>query len=297
MTENSTSPMNVALTFGSTYAAHAGVVIASAIRFLPPGSARFLCLHDGVDQTCKDRIEATAAGFEIVWREVTSAEMPDMPPKGHLNRLALFRLGLGKFAPPDWTKVLYLDSDMIVQDDLRKVWTTDLGGLPIGAVVDVYQDGSALRERFHLDPTQENLYFNAGMLLIDLNAERKSHDFEASLALLIDQNFDFEFLDQDVLNLKFWNRWKQLDPAWNVQRYLSRSDPLRKNWGVRREPALIHFITSDKPWTSGTWHPWAGAYWDVLRTTPFADEVIQRYDVNWMARVRINLRYWLSRFR
>jgi lipopolysaccharide biosynthesis glycosyltransferase len=289
-------PVNVALAFDRAYAAHAAVVIASAVRSLHPGMARFLCLHDGVDEPCRRAVESVAPGFEFLWVEVTENDMPPMPEKGYINRISLFRLGLERFAPADWSRVIYLDSDLVVEGDLTELWQADLNGAPVGAVADVYQNGSVLQARFGLPDMQDNLYFNAGVLVLDLDALRRSRDLSACLDLLIQNDFDLEFLDQDALNVTFWNRWTRLNPAWNVQRYLRQRDPQRETWKPYQSPAIIHYITHDKPWTRNVWHPWAGAYWRVLKDTPFTEEVVARYGAGWLARLRIWLRYQASLF-
>lgn len=287
-------PINVVLAFDDSYAAHGAAVIASAARYMQAGSARFLCLHDGIPHSRRQQVEASAPGFEFIWREVTDAEMPPMATRGHINRITLFRLGLGKFAPPDWQRVIYLDSDIVVQADLRDLWSVDLNGAPIGAVADVYQDGRKLQVQLGLPDEAEPRYFNAGVLLIDLEMERQSSGLAKSLDVLIARNFDLEFLDQDALNAAFWNRWAPISSAWNVQRYCRQADPVRHGWSPYRQAAIIHFITSDKPWTRSVWHPWAGSYWRALARTPFTDEVIERYKVRWRDLMRIRLRYWIS---
>lgn len=287
-------PINVVLAFDDAYAAHGSAVIASAVRFLSPGSARFLCLHDGIAPRRRRQVEQSAPGFEFVWREVTASEMPPMVTRGHINRITLFRLGLGRFAPADWHRVIYLDSDLVVQTDLRQLWQVDLKGAPIGAVADVYQDGQKLKALLALRSDTEPRYFNAGVLLIDLDQERQTSGMARSLDLLIDLDFDLEFLDQDALNAVFWDRWTPINPAWNVQRYCRQRDRVRDSWRPFRRPAIIHFITGDKPWTRSVWHPWAGSYWRALARTPFTEEVIERYRVRWNDLMRIRLRYWIS---
>ncbi len=296
MVATGSAPINVVMAFDDAYAAHAGVVIASAIRFLAPGSARLFCLYDGLTEARRLQVEAVAPGFEILWHEVGPGDMPELTGKGYLSRVTLFRLGLHRFAPPDWARAIYLDSDIIVDNDLNALWQSDLGGQPIGAVADVYQDDSALRQRFGFAPSTDGRYFNAGVLVVDLDSARRTHDLAKGLALLADHDFDLPFLDQDALNVVFWNRWTRLNPAWNVQRYLRRNAPARHLWAPFKQPAIIHYITSDKPWKRDVWHPWAGAYWKVLNKTSFRDEVIARYSVNWAARLRVRLRYALSRF-
>ena len=69
---------------------------------------------------------------------------------------------------PQAKKMLYLDCDMIVLDDIEKLWSEPLGEAVIGAVGD--RLGLKVAETLKM-PAER--YFNAGMLLMDLEALRK----------------------------------------------------------------------------------------------------------------------------
>ena len=67
----------------------------------------------------------------------------------------------------DWDKVLYIDTDMIIQGDLSQLFNTDLGEAYIAAVKDMA--GMALES--HHNRLGLGNYFNAGMMLMNLNLQ------------------------------------------------------------------------------------------------------------------------------
>src|SRR5262249_32029982 len=154
----------------------------------------------------------------------------------------------------------------------------------IGAVRDAYVDADAFAAKGGR-PSGASLYFNAGMLVIDLERVRAEKSFSAALEFVVANNAELLLGDQDGLNYTFWGRWERIDPAWNVQRYLTpkeraeeQQEPMRR-WR-RRTPALVHFIGMENPWMPNVWHPWAWMYWTALKHTPFEREVAAAYKMD-----------------
>jgi len=284
--------IDIALGFDANYAPHACVVIASVVRHAPGARFRFICLHDGIDDALRVRVEACAPGQAFHWAEIAEDDLPAFETRGHFNRAILFRIGLEQHAPADCTRVLYIDADTIVCGDVRELWKTDLGENSIGAMHDCYQDGVDFAEKWGMAGKPE--YFNSGVMLIDLVKVRRHRQFQMASAFVARHANEILFGDQDALNFAFWRMWTKLDPAWNVQRYMSDAEIATAGWR-RTAPALIHFIGMQKPWMANVWHPWAWLYWDTARTTPFADEIAAANKFDLYQMMRVKLRWWLKR--
>jgi lipopolysaccharide biosynthesis glycosyltransferase len=250
-------------------------------------------LHADVDAPTQKRVEASALGAEFVWIEVGDDDLPAYAARGHLNRTVLFRLGLEKLAPADCGRVLYIDADTIVLGDVRELWNADLGECAIGAVRDCYQDAAEFAARWGLPHTGQ-VYFNAGVQVIDLARVRREGLFSEALDFVVANDAKLLFGDQDALNYVFWGRWAPLDPAWNVQRYLNASEVASAGW-KRAGPGLVHFIGTDKPWMANAWHPWAWLYWESVRHTAFADDVAAANKIDLYQLMRLRVRWWLRR--
>jgi lipopolysaccharide biosynthesis glycosyltransferase len=87
-------------------------------------------------------------------------------------------------------------------------------------------------------------YFNAGVLLIDLPRWRKERISERTLDYLARHPLS-PFSDQDALNVACDGLWKRLDLRWNFQNHYETSI---SDMGPMEKPAVVHFVTSLKPW-------------------------------------------------
>lgn len=84
-------------------------------------------------------------------------------------------------------KVLYLDADTVVNNDIMSLWKTDISEYEFGAVLDYY--GKIF---------MGYKYVNAGVLLLNLNMIKKTHLFDKAIDMLNKKRI---FLpDQTALN-------------------------------------------------------------------------------------------------
>jgi len=158
-------------------------------------------------------------------------------PTAHLSYAAYFRFFIPDILKED--KVLYLDSDIIVNGDLTSLFETDLGASPVAAVRDELQ--------------QTN--FNSGVLLIN-NAYWREHSISTKLFELADQYHEVEFGDQGILNRFFVGQWKELDVNYN---FMVGMDTIatrfqKDGWYVKANQyesvvSVIHY-TDGKPWSA-----------------------------------------------
>lgn len=285
-------PIRVALGFDRAYAPHAAALITS-LRRHTPGLFEFLILHEDVDRVLKRRLQAVAPDSAFLWREIGDADVPAMASREHFSRAILYRLGLERMAPAEWSRVLYLDVDTIATGSVALLWRADLEGAAIGGVPDCYVKPAAFAERWGLpgDP----IYFNSGVLLIDLDAVRQDGLFAKAIEFVAANINDVRFTDQDALNFACWGKWKRLESRWNAQRHMAipalveETDPdLRLNG---QTPTIIHYTSAEKPWLREGYHPWAWAYWGNLRRTAFYRDVSSQTGVGWLQQLRLWQRY------
>jgi lipopolysaccharide biosynthesis glycosyltransferase len=289
---------DIAFGLGAEYVPHLAASIASIVRCTPASELRFLILHGGIPRQRQLLIERLAPEALFIWVEVSDSDVPRYVERTHLkhiNRATLFRLGLEKLASADTKRVLYLDSDVIVLRDLRELWHVDLEGCAIAAVADPDVNPDVFRKRWDL-PECELGYFNAGVLLIDLERIRAEHLFTAAIDFV--ERMQPNLSDQDGLNYILWGRWHPLPISWNVQRKISfeavvPSAPPHLRESLR-DLAILHYSGDQKPWLTVGYHPWAWLYWQSLARTPFWDEVVHIYGISRIHRLRLWLR-WLRR--
>jgi len=146
------------------------------------------------------------------------------------------RLFIPYFIPEEIEKVLYLDVDMIVQNDISVLFENDLSSYVIGAVLDpriVTFDNSwgGILNFKELGFPGSTRYFNTGLLLMNTKKWRAENVTEKIISC-IDNNKKFaNYPDQYGLNVVLANQWLELNPLWN---HFCTSD--------HPGPFLIHFV-------------------------------------------------------
>jgi lipopolysaccharide biosynthesis glycosyltransferase len=185
------------------------------------------------------------------------------------------RLWVEEFFPADVDRVLYLDADIVVVGDIAPLWNVDLQGALLGAV-DI---PGSIRGVSHLGLRAEDGYFNAGVLLIDLQQWRETRAMDTVLGY-VDAYPELmtRDVDQEALNACFHGRKKRLEYKWNVV-WSFYADPLdlplsrEEIEAVQRKARIIHYNSSLKPWSYFCDHPRKAEYEKYLRMTEWRDFV------------------------
>ena len=136
----------------------------------------------------------------------------------YVSVATLYRLLATKLLAPDIDKVIYLDSDIIVNLDIEELWKFDLGDKILGVVPeilnrnDVHKVFALCRDGL----VKDDDYFNSGVLIMNLAALRGEKNFFADWAKRSEKNPDYrEFHDQDMLNYCFSTRTVKLPLKFN----------------------------------------------------------------------------------
>ena len=144
---------------------------------------------------------------------------------------------------PQYKKVLYLDSDIVVLDDISKLYNTEIGNNLVGATPDdVIQTIEVFRNYSELVVGVKDYkkYFNAGILLMNLEELRK-FDFQEKFTYLLSTVKFSVAQDQDYLNRLCKGRVTLLDKNWNRM-------PVGGDVENREDLKLIHYNLAFKQW-------------------------------------------------
>lgn len=201
-----------------------------------------------------------------------------MREKGYVKKNTYFRIiapGLVK----NRNKIIYIDSDMIVNHNLAELYNIELGECVIGAVKNwsTYSELQYVTDNLKVS---NDTYFNAGILLInvqrynDLAIERK--------AFTLLSNEEFKYFDQDVLNIVAKDYVKIINSKWNVvwhpitnlNIFENFDDEMKYKWSCcSQDPFIIHYTSSIKPWNSYGL-PLSEYFWDTAKNSLFFKDLI-----------------------
>ena len=270
--------ISIVLATDDNFVQHCSVVIASILANNTDVS--FYIFTEGLkDENVKILMDlAKENGGElhvcIVDSQIVS-QFP-MPPymSNHISIATYYRLFVEWLLPKDVDRVIYMDCDIVVRGSLDPLWRTDMSDMAIGAVYQNNEWAIDNNSFERLGYSKEYGYFNAGVLLINLDYWRK-HGVTDELMAFIQNNFDkIHSHDQDVLNAVLHGKVKPLSYTWNcLPSFFEKNKytfPSCVNYTeIIAEPIVIHYVFKPKPWQFECRHPFKDDYFKYLDNTPF----------------------------
>lgn len=265
---------NFAICIDSTFVDPATALLTS-IAANHKGKSNIALLHADLSNADVRKLKIAARPHLVVPVHVENALLPAALSPDHLPPAAYFRLLLADFLETE--KVLYLDADVIVQRDLRRIFDHKFNN-PIAAVRD--QLVLALPRLARTERLENDLaYFNSGVMLIDLTAWQKEQITSQCLDLL--RKHRFRYGDQDALNHVLAGNWSELPATYNAQTagyvYPNMSPLMRviKFLKFAVFPHVVHF-TGPKPWIAESNAP---RRWIYLKYERIAKRIRDRKSV------------------
>ena len=152
----------------------------------------------------------------LVWRTIKKHENPFFEYDfSRWSPVIFYRLFAGQIFP-EVDKLLYLDSDTLICDDLTELYNTDISKYTMGAVQDMAprKDPNNKNGIYVANFAKKHLkngpYFNSGVLLINTKEQTKNID------LLKNIKVKLTYPDQDILNVALQGKIKPLDLKYNM---------------------------------------------------------------------------------
>lgn len=184
--------------------------------------------------------------------------------RSHVSRADLFKFFIPEIFK-DLNRILYLDSDTLILDDLSKIFNYNLENKYIGVVQESY-----LKDIFQ---------YNCGVILFDINkcikgkivqklVEAKNNDKKH---IYVTQPFFHQVLNQDkvkTMPLEF-NRFASItqeefekNDYKNI--YYANDKSIKTLTDVDKRTVVLHFLAYKKPWQYDK-IPFAPLWWDYAR--------------------------------
>lgn len=254
--------LHLACAVEGRYVPHAATMLHSVLAHRGDLDVRVTYLH-GRDLSRKPA-GLLAAMVERMGGSIDFVEIPDeriagLPVKGFTGKATWYRIFLPELLP-DVDRILYLDADAVVADGLPPLWSTDLGDSYVAAVTNVFERHYAHRPA-EIGLDGEAAYFNAGVLLFNLDAMRRDGCSDALLTHGRSHARSLTWRDQDALNAVLAPRRLRLHPRWNCMNSILIFPWAEDLFGAdavqeaRERPGIRHF---EGPGLNKPWHFLAG---------------------------------------
>jgi lipopolysaccharide biosynthesis glycosyltransferase len=282
--------IHVCLTFNECYAPHASALIVSIIENKnEEDQFVFYILADRLSILTQQQITSLYQDSNCEFHLIeVSDELFQNLPSLYGSHSTYLRLLIGSILPQNLSKILYLDSDMIVTRSLSQLYNTDITD-KYAAVVAEGIGGTLYPFLLHVHYP----FFNAGMILFNLDKFRSENLEAVMLFQCFNLKEHLKFADQEVLNKVFHGDVVFMPLNWNTILFTPKTRKryfkMLKKYGAKycytdeeidssvKQPFIIHFASKKKPWMFGCCHPFRKLYWKYLKRTPFYSAVRIRY--------------------
>lgn len=279
------------------YAMPLAVTIRSAIDHLADDLAiELLILDAGITDATRDRLIQSWPRDRVETEFVAPAEsdLSGLPISDHISVATYFRMLIPRLLPDGIEKAIYLDSDLLVLDDLATLWRREFGDELLHAAPDVacpfFDCEKSLENYLQCAPwlvtarpipnyktlgfSGSEPYFNGGVLLLNVGAWRREDTTSAMFACIEANRESLLFWDQYALNVTLAGKWKSLPARWNQGAHLldfptatrSSLSPAEHEESIEN-PAIVHFTSPTKPWHWSSTHPHTKAFVETIDRT------------------------------
>lgn len=220
--------------------------------------------------------------FDIEYLDITKYNLNRFPNLRHYSLNAFSRYFIPKVTP-NIVKGIYLDVDIIVKKDITDLFNIELEHFPLAAVSEDFYGDNAYYLKNNIYPEYKSglLYFNTGVLLVNISEFIKKDYCSKLINLTIKYSDKLSCPDQDVFNIVFEDNFKILDYKYNfMPDYYNKLVAYRPEIAdtIKDDAYILHY-TRYKPWKSRK----AAAFkdfWDIAEKTLFIDRIKHTYETN-----------------
>jgi len=247
-------------------------------------------LDCGIGDSNKDKLLGIADEYN---KNIYFISMDDYVSRLNLNmgsrKIAIAsyaRLFLSSVIPESYNRVIYLDCDTIVLDEVTKFWNLVLNDNFIAGVRDTVD--KFFLKKIGLSP--DDYYVNAGILLINLDAWRREHIEEQFMDFIKKFGGNVPHHDQGTINAICQKRILIVSPEYNVTsniftfsaRTIKRIYFMNSFYSqeeldlAKKKPVILHFTTGlvGRPWEENCTHPMKKEYIKVADRSPWKKEAL-----------------------
>lgn len=255
----------------------------------------FYIVDDGITEDNKTKLQDMVRAYsdEEHLRRIIYIEAPDPVKAFRFPFKSRYQMGhsyprmlIGSILPTSVDRVLCMDSDTLVCGDLQELWNLDIGSNIMAGVSDCMNIRKYSRQ---FQMTDDMIYCNAGMFLVDLKKWREQKIEKKIIHRIRKQNGNVFFFEQTLMNWACGGKILPLPPEYNCYTLFwafSYEDLIK--WRkplnffteeevarAKKAPRIIHFTRNfymmSRPWVKGCDHPMTTEYVGYKEMTPWPD--------------------------
>ena len=198
-------------------------------------------------------LEETYEYLKVLFHEIEDIELNDATINAHVSLASYYRLYISRII--DEERCFYVDSDMIIREDLLPVYHTDLHDYYIAAVRDM---GVQANMKYHseyadcLEIASMKGYVNAGFMLLNLKKIREDGLDKVFISAI---KCGYKYMDQDIINKYCYGSIKYLPLRYDYftefdgdssKEYIQYYPEQELEW--MDHTCVLHYAGIFKPW-------------------------------------------------
>ncbi|USQ69042.1 glycosyltransferase family 8 protein [Companilactobacillus allii] len=192
----------------------------------------------------------------------------DAPVTDRYPTTIYYRLLAHKYLPTNIDRILYLDIDILVINDLLPLYNLDMGD-NLYAAANHAVTTTDLTDSFNkirLGNSEAESYYNSGVMLMNLPLIREQVKADDIFTYINENKNTLLLPDQDVLNGLYGHQFKRIPDE--IYNYDARMSVVYQTWSggkwnldwVIKHSVILHFCGRDKPWKSEYRGRYSGLY-------------------------------------
>ncbi|MFA5322633.1 MAG: glycosyltransferase family 8 protein [Smithella sp.] len=253
--------MNIVFATDSAYLQHLAVALSSLLE--NNSEMTVYIINSDISNHDWEKLKIIFDGTDSV---LIDAKIDDTPVKNLVTH-SYSKATYYKLFIPDivkGSKALYLDNDIVVNQKVDGLYNTDVSDTFLAAV-----DNKDTYNHHDLEMKHSAKYFNAGVMLINLEYWRTCNIKEKVIEFVNRKPEVIRFPDQDGFNSVINGEWRELHPKYNLlsAHLIHAGDSTIKD--AIDNPVIIHYTGFPKPDHFKNNHPYKHLYWKYLRSTPY----------------------------
>ncbi len=269
--------INILVTLDHGYIGPLCVMLRSLCESNPGAQLRVFVAHSSLDDGDFEKINnAVSITCRIENVFVPTDKFPGLPSSVRWPKEACYRIFAAHILPDNLDRVLYLDPDMVVINNIEQLYNIDLDGKYFAACTHMFEP-MQIFSRARLKMHSKSVYINSGMLLMDLQLLRREQMIEPVLDYFQENRKRIYLFDQDIINGFYCGQILAVNPLlYNLdERYFklhnmnpkSKANIIDYNW-VKKNTVIIHFCGKKKPWQEGYKGKFGELFYDRYAENP-----------------------------
>lgn len=247
--------VNLLVTLDSNYIKPLQVMLTSLFLNNKEEDFSIYLMHSSLSTEEVDMLQVYVGeeGHQLHELKITGEYFQDAPVVKHYTKEMYYRLLAYKFLPDTLDRVLYLDPDILIINEIKNLYETDLTGYLYAAA---YHDLATIKElnKIRLKAYEMEAYYNSGVLLMNLEEQRERIN-EQEIYDFVEKNKKRLVLpDQDILNGLYSQEIKDIEEVlynYDTRFYhyykLTSKGEYHLDY-VIHNTSILHFCGKKKPW-------------------------------------------------